>query len=397
MNVITTNEALAEICERVAHHPFVTVDTEFLRETTFWPKLCVIQLASPDEAVAIDALSPDLDLEPFFVLMRNTAVLKVFHAARQDLEIIWKMSGSVPAPLFDTQVAAMVCGYGDQVSYEQLAGSLAGARIDKTSRFTDWSRRPLTEAQIEYALADVTHLRTVYLKLAQRLEKTGRAYWLDEEMAILSAPSTYEQKPAEAWLRLRNRARKPRDLAIIMELAEWREAEAQTRDVPRSRVLKDDTIAEIATAAPATSEQLGRMRTLPNGFERSKAGAEILAAVARGLARDPATLPAVERARGLTNGASATVQLLKVLLQSVSEKTHVAVKLIASVEELEAIAMDDLADVPALKGWRHDLFGAKALELKNGLMALAIRGGRVELVPVGDAFAAGSAAAHADV
>jgi ribonuclease D len=301
----------------------------------------------------------------------------VFHAARQDIEIIWKMSGSTPQPLFDTQVAAMVCGFGDQVSYEQLAGSLAGAKIDKSSRFTDWSRRPLTEAQTVYALADVTHLRTVYKKLATKLEKSDRTQWLSEEIAFLTAIETYEQKPENAWLRLRSRARKPRDLAILMELAAWRETEAQARDVPRSRVLKDDTLLDVALAAPDSIEALGRLRSVPQGYERSKTGLDIVNCVTRVLERDPATWPRAERDRPVTNGASAVVQLLKVLLQSVSERHHVASKMIATVDELEQIASDDNANVPSLKGWRFDLFGQQALDLKAGRLALSAENGRI--------------------
>jgi ribonuclease D len=377
MSLITTSADLAALCERLSAHPYVTVDTEFLRETTFWPKLCVIQLASDDEAAAIDALADGIDLTPFLDLMRNPAILKVFHAARQDIEIIWKMSGSTPQPLFDTQVAAMVCGFGDQVSYEQLAGSLANAKIDKSSRFTDWSRRPLTEAQTVYALADVTHLRTVYKKLASKLEKSDRAQWLSEEISFLSAVETYEQKPENAWLRLRSRARKPRDLAVLMELAAWREQEAQSRDVPRSRVLKDDTLLDVAMAAPDSIEALGRLRTIPQGYERSKTGVDIVACVTRVLERDPTTWPRPERDRPATNGANAVVQLLKVLLQSVSERHHVASKMIATVDELEQIASDDNADVPSLKGWRFELFGQQALDLKAGRVALSAENGRV--------------------
>ncbi len=287
MSLITTTEELAALCGRLASFPEVMVDTEFLRETTFWPKLCVIQLASDAEAAAIDALADGIDLKPFIDLMLNPQVTKVFHAARQDIEIIWRLCGETPKPLFDTQVAAMVCGYGDQASYEQLASSLAGAQIDKSSRFTDWSRRPLSEAQIAYALADVTHLRTVHKKLAARLVKTGRGDWLDEEIAFLTAVETYEQKPENAWQRLRTRVRKPRDLAILMELCAWREREAQGKDVPRSRVLKDDTIIDVATSAPTTVEALGRLRSIPQGYERSRTGADILAAVERALALDP--------------------------------------------------------------------------------------------------------------
>jgi ribonuclease D len=354
------------------------VDTEFLRETTFWPKLCVVQLASDDEAAAIDALSPDIDLAPFLDLMLNPDVTKVFHAARQDIEIIWKLSGDTPKPLFDTQVAAMVCGYGDQVSYEQLASSLAGARIDKSSRFTDWSRRPLSEAQIDYALADVTHLRAVHRKLAARLEKTGRSDWLDEEIAFLTSPDTYEQKPENAWQRLRTRVRKPRDLAILMELASWRETEAQTKDVPRSRVLKDDTLVDVAVSAPTTVEALGRLRTIPQGYERSRTGADLIACVQRGIEREPATLPPISRDRPQNGQAQATVQLLKVLLQAVSERHQVASKMIATVDELEEIAASNDTDVPALRGWRRKLFGEAALELKAGRLALMVEGGRVQ-------------------
>ncbi|MGL5116792.1 MAG: ribonuclease D [Beijerinckiaceae bacterium] len=381
MSLITTSEELAALCARLSEQPYVTVDTEFLRETTFWPKLCVIQLASEDEAFAVDSLAPGIDLSPFIALMRNPAVVKVFHAARQDIEIIWKMSGDTPKPLFDTQVAAMVCGFGDQASYEQLAGSLAGAKIDKSSRFTDWSRRPLTPAQIDYAVADVTHLRVVYKKLAAKLEKTGRNGWLEEELAFLTAPETYEQKPENAWLRLRSRMRKPRDVAVLMELAAWRETEAQTKDVPRSRVLKDDTLVDVALSAPTTIEALGRLRTIPQGYERSRTGLDLIACVERGIARDPKTLPDMDRERGAPNGG-AVVQLLKVLLQAVTEKQQVAPKMIATVEDLEAIARDDEAEVPALAGWRRELFGSAALDLKAGRLSLAIEEGKVAVKPV---------------
>ncbi len=383
MSLITSTADLAALCGRLAQHPFITVDTEFLRETTFWPKLCVVQLASDEEAAAIDALADGLDLTPFLDLMRNPDVLKVFHAARQDIEIIWKLCGDTPKPLFDTQVAAMVCGFGDQVSYEQLAASLAGARIDKSSRFTDWSRRPLSEAQIEYALADVTHLRTIYKKLEAKLQKGNRTHWLHEEISFLTAQETYEQKPENAWLRLRSRARKPRDLALLMELSAWREREAQSRDVPRSRVLKDDTLVDIAIAAPTTIEALGRLRTIPQGYERSKTGQDILACVQTVLAADPATYPKPERDRPMSNGAGAVVQLLKVLLQSISERHQVAAKMIATMDELESIAGDDAADVPALKGWRRELFGAAALDLKAGKLALAVENGRVTVRTTG--------------
>jgi len=376
MSLITTSQDLAAACERIARHSFVTVDTEFLRETTFWPKLCVIQLASDDEAMAVDALAEGLDLTPVFDLMANPAIVKVFHAARQDIEIVWNLAKMVPAPLFDTQVAAMVCGFGDQVSYGELVQAVCKIPVDKSSRFTDWTRRPLSEAQITYALADVTHLRDVYRWLSARLEKTGRTSWLADEMQTLTSASTYEQHPDNAWERLRNRARKPRDLAVLMEIAAWREREAQSRDVPRSRVLKDDIMIEIALAAPRTADLLGQLRSFPRGMERARTGVDILAAIERGLARDPKTLPRIERERR-SNGGGATVELLKVLLRQVSERHGVAAKMIATVDDLEAIASDDRAKVAAMSGWRRELFGAKALELKQGRLALTVEEGKV--------------------
>ncbi len=376
MTLISTTKDLTAVCRRLAAHPFVTVDTEFLRETTFWPRLCVVQLASEEEAVAIDAMAEGLDLAPFFELMADERLTKVFHAARQDLEIIWNLAKLIPAPLFDTQVAAMVCGFGDQVSYGDLVKTITKVTIDKSSRFTDWSRRPLLPAQAEYAIADVTYLRDIYRFLCTKLDETGRIGWLDDEMAILTSPSIYEQHPENAWERFRNRIRKPRDLAVLMEVAAWRESEAQTRDVPRSRVLKDDIMIEIVLAAPKTPEAMGNLRAFPRGMDRSRAGAEILAAIERGLARDPKTLPKLDRER--RNGCNgATVELLRVLLRHVSESHGVAAKMIASVEDLEAIAADDHAKVAALTGWRRELFGAQALELKHGRLALTVEKGKV--------------------
>jgi ribonuclease D len=376
MSLISTTKELAAVCRRIAAHPYVTVDTEFLRETTFWPRLCVVQMASEEEAVAIDAMAEGLDLAPFFELMADERLTKVFHAARQDLEIIWNLARLIPAPLFDTQVAAMVCGFGDQVSYGDLVKTVTNVTLDKSSRFTDWSRRPLLPAQAEYAIADVTYLRDIYRFLRVKLDETGRIGWLADEMAILTSPSIYEQHPENAWERFRNRVRKPRDLAVLMEVAAWRESEAQTRDVPRSRVLKDDVMIELVLAAPKTPEALGNLRAFPRGMERSRAGAEILAAIARGLARDPKTLPKIDRERR-NGGNGATVELLRVLLRHVSESHGVAAKMIASAEDLEAIAADDHADVPALTGWRRDLFGAQALELKHGRLALTVENGKV--------------------
>ncbi|MGJ4928300.1 ribonuclease D [Bradyrhizobium sp. HKCCYLS2038] len=376
MDLITTTADLAAACARLAHHPVITVDTEFLRETTYYPLLCVVQMASPDEALVIDALADGIDLTPFFDLMANEKVLKVFHAARQDIEIIWHRANIVPHPIFDTQVAAMVLGYGDSIAYDQLVERITGHRPDKTHRFTDWSRRPLSKEQVHYAEADVTHLRDVFAALDADLKKRKRSDWVSEEMEILTSPKTYDFHPERAWERLKTRVRKPKELAVLMEVAAWREQEAQSRDVPRSRVLKDDAVGDIATHAPTSIERLGTLRSLPKGFERSKWGADIVAAVQRGLARDPASLPKLEKPRNNSNGA-AIVELLKVLLRMTSERHAVASKVIATVDDLEQIAADDAADVAALQGWRRELFGEAALALKHGKLALAIEKGRV--------------------
>jgi ribonuclease D len=379
MSLITTTEALAAVCDRMGKHAFVTVDTEFLRETTYYPLLCVAQMATDDEAVVIDALAPGIDLKPFFALMTNENVIKVFHAARQDIEILWNMGKTIPHPIVDSQVAAMVLGYGDSISYDQLVQRITGDVLDKSNRFTDWTRRPLSDAQIKYALSDVTHLRAVYEKLAADLEKRKRTNWVEAEMNVLTSPETYRMDPANAWERLKTRVRKPKELAVLMEVAAWREREAQTRDVPRSRVLKDDVLGDIATQAPTTIEKLGHLRSLPKGFERSRWGDAIVEAVQRGLERDPKTLPRFERFRPAQN-AAATVELLKVLLRMTAESHAVAAKVIATVDDLDRIASDDDADVPAMKGWRRELFGEKALALKHGKLALAVEKGRVVTV-----------------
>ena len=376
MEPITTTKELVAACTRFSKHDFITVDTEFLRETTYFPILCVAQLASADEAVVVDALAPDIDLAPFFDLMGDDHVLKVFHAARQDIEIVWHRAKTIPHPLFDTQVAAMVLGHGDSISYDQLVQRITGDTLDKSNRFTDWTRRPLSEAQLSYAVSDVTHLREVYLALVADLGRRGRADWMDDEMEVLTSPDTYRMDPDRAWLRLKTRARKPKELAVLIEVAAWREREAQNRDVPRSRVLKDETIGDIAVQTPTTPERLAGLRSLPKGFERSKWGEGILEAVRRGIERDPKTLPRSERPKNVPNGA-ATVELLKVLLRMTSENHGVAAKVIATVDDLEQIAGDDDADVGALKGWRRELFGERALALKHGKLALSIQRGRV--------------------
>jgi ribonuclease D len=379
MQPITTTAELADACARMARYPFVTVDTEFLRESTYYPKLCVAQIASTDEAVVVDALAEGLDLAPFFALMASKDVLKVFHAARQDIEICWHEAGIIPHPVIDTQIAAMVLGYGDSVSYDQLVQRITGDTLDKSHRFTDWTRRPLSAAQLAYAVSDVTHLRDVYLRLCAELEERGRGDWMHEEMNTLTSPDTYRFEPEHAWERLKTRVRKPKELAVLIEVAAWREREAQERDVPRGRILKDDVVGDIAIQAPTTIERLGSLRSLPRGFERSKWGEAIAAAVKRGLARDPKTLPRLEPSKRAING-QATVELLKVLLRMTAERHGVAAKVIATVNDLDRIAADDDADVPALSGWRRELFGEKALALKQGRLSLAIDRGRVVTV-----------------
>ncbi|MBI1208363.1 MAG: ribonuclease D [Azospirillum sp.] len=380
MTVITTTAELTDLRDRLAGCGFITVDTEFIREKTYWAQLCLVQIGSPVEAVAIDPLAPGIDLAPLIDLMDDPTILKVFHAARQDIEIFHHLTGRVPAPLFDTQVAAMVCGFGDSVSYETLVTKLAGARLDKSSRFTDWSHRPLTERQLTYALADVIHLRTVYEKLNQRLAKTGRAHWLAEEMALLTDGATYRMVPEDAWTRLRVRNAKPRLRAILRELAAWREREAQGRDLPRGRVLRDEGLLEIAAHAPTTVDELSRTRGLGRGFAEGRQGAEIMAAVRRGLAIPDAELPREEGTNETPPGAAPVVELLRVLLKLKSDDHHVASKLIASTSDLEKIAVDDDASVPALSGWRRELFGEDAIQLKHGRLALAVGQNRIRLV-----------------
>jgi ribonuclease D len=382
MNLITDSAALAAFCERQKGADYIAIDTEFMRERTYWPILCLVQVAGPDEAVAIDALAPGIDLKPLLDLMADPATLKLFHAARQDLEIFFHLSGAVPEPLFDTQVAAMVCGFGDSVSYETLVRKLAGAQLDKASRFTDWSHRPLTERQIKYALEDVTHLRTVYERMQQRLTTNGRASWFSEEMAALADAALYRTEPAEAWHRFRLRGRADsRFLAVLRALAAWREAAAQQRDLPRGRILRDEALIEIASHAPQRVEALARTRGLAKGIAEGRMGKEILDAVAQGLA-DPDPPPAVAQKAQNPPGLGPLVELLRVLLKQRCEDFEVAQKLVASADDLEAIAADDKAEVPALHGWRREVFGGDALALKHGTLALTAGRGRIELVPL---------------
>jgi ribonuclease D len=381
MQVITRSDELADACTQLGRAPFVAIDTEFMREQTFWPKLCLIQMASNGTEVLVDSLAPGIDLTPFFDLMTNERVLKVFHSARQDVEIIHHLAGAIPHPIFDTQVAAMVCGFGEAVSYSMLVKRMLNRNLDKTSRFTDWSRRPLSERQLTYALGDVTHLRDLYPKLSAQLDRSERASWLNEEMAVLTDPATYELHPEQAWKRLKMRIKTPKALAVLMELAAWREREAQSQDVPRSRILKDEALYDIASQTPRTPEDLGSLRTLHNGFARSARGRAVLDAVTRGLERDPQTVPPIQRGEPMPPEAQAVVDLLRVLLKATAGRHGVAPKLIATSDELEEIARAGDIDVPVLRGWRRKLFGDDALALKRGELALVIRKGEVAVLP----------------
>jgi ribonuclease D len=382
MSPITTTAELEAFCARLAGQPFVAVDTEFMRETTYWPKLCLIQAASPDAEAVIDPLAADLDLAPLLAVLADPAIAKVFHAARQDVEIFNNL-GVIPVPLFDTQVAAMAAGFGEQIAYDALVRQMLRLDLDKSSRFTDWARRPLSDAQLEYALADVTHLARLYPILRSRLEESGRLEWVREEMRALTDPALYDVSPQNAWKRLRPKRQSGRYLAVFRAVAAWRERTAQARDQPRGRILKDEAIDELASQAPTDLEALGRLRGVPKGFGGSRFGAEIVEIVGAALKDPEAQAPAQERARPPANpAAGAVVELLKVLLKARAEETSVAPKLIATVADLEKIATDDDADTPALEGWRRKAFGEDALRLKRGELALVLDGARVRVVEV---------------
>jgi ribonuclease D len=383
MTPITTTAELARFCERLKGQPFVAVDTEFMRETTYWPKLCLIQAAAPNAHAVIDPLAEGMDLEPFLVVLRDESILKVFHAARQDVEIFNNLQ-AMPRPLFDTQVAGMAAGFGEQIAYDALVRQMLRIDIDKSSRFTDWSRRPLSQAQLEYALADVTHLAELYPKLRDRLEKEGRLAWVNDDMASLVDPSNYDTDPDNAWKRLRPRKHAAKYLAVFRAVAAWRERTAQTRDQPRPRILKDEAIDEIATQAPTDNDALNRLRGVPKGFAGSKFAPDLLETVKAALAHPEAHAPTVEKLSrpAPQPAAGAVVELLKVLLKARAEEAGVASKLIATVADLEKIAADDAADTQALQGWRREAFGADALKVKRGELALVLDGARVRVVEV---------------
>ena len=378
MSLVTTTAELERFVAAARAEPHVAIDTEFMRDRTYWPQLCLVQIATSERAVAIDALAPDLDLAPLAELLLDAGVLKVFHACRQDMEIFYRLlGGRLPGPVFDTQVAAMVCGLGEEISYEGLVARLLGRRLDKTQRFVDWSRRPLAEAQLRYALADVVHLREVYEKLRARVLAMGRMEWVHEELANLLDPALYEQRPEDAWKRLKLRSRDPRFVALVQELAAWRERRAQEKDVPRNRILRDDLLLEIAAARPTTPEALARLeRVRLDAASRH----EVLEIVRRVLARPESDLPRLPRPERTPPGIGAVVDLLRVLLKVCCEEHEVTQRLVAASADLEALAKDDHAPVPALRGWRRQVFGERALALKHGKIALALRGRRVEIV-----------------
>ena len=379
MKLITTTDELAAFCKPLADTEFVAVDTEFMREMTYWPKLCLAQVAGPDDAAAIDTLAEGIDLAPLDELMLNPKVLKVFHAARQDLEIFYLRLQKVPGPLFDTQVAAMVCGHGEAASYESLATRLAKAKIDKSSRFTDWSRRPLSERQITYALSDVTHLRVVYEKLKKQLDKTGRFSWIAEEMAVLNDPATYRADPEQAWRRLKPRGASPRVMAILKEVAAWRERTAQRIDIPRQRLLRDEQLLEISAHAPKSIEELAATRGLGRGFAEGWQGRELMEAIERARALPESELPVRDRAPEQIRAPGAIVDLLRTLLRLKAEQAGVAGRLVASADELDRLAAGK-RDIAALKGWRQDVFGGDAVDLIEGRLALALAGDQPKLI-----------------
>lgn len=380
MQPITTTNELVALCDRLKTAEFVTVDTEFLRDNSYYSKLCLIQIADDEGAAAIDPLAENIDLAPFFDLMANTDVVKVLHACRQDLEIFVNMVNQLPTPIFDTQVAAMVCGFGDSVGYETLVNKLANGQLDKSARYTDWSKRPLSDAQLSYALGDVTFLRTIYRKLKKDLEKTGREAWVEEEMAPFKDTSLYVVEPQDAWKRLKVRTNKPRFLGILQSLAEWREIEAQQRDIPRNRVAKDETLFEIAAHPPKDSKQLDRIRGVPNGFSRSRAGKGLMGALESGLNLPESELPQVERAKPRP-ATPPMADLLKVLLKIKCEQARVATRMVASAQELEAWAAEpNKTDLRAFHGWRDDIFGKDARKLMRGDLALTANRGNIEVV-----------------
>lgn len=380
MRLLTTTSELNQACAQLQTSRYVTIDTEFLREKTFWPKLCLIQIAMPGFEALIDPLAGNIDMSGFFEILKNPDILKVMHGCRQDIEIFHKEAGIIPSPMMDTQVMAMVCGYGDSISYETLVKRIAQGTIDKSSRFTDWSRRPLNNNQLTYALADVTYLRDIFENLENDLKKTGRLAWLTEEMDFLTNPETYNQSPENAWKRLKYQDKRPHIMGVVIELAKWREIQAQTRDLPRNRILKDDAIREIALQNPIKPEDFDKMRSVPTGFISSRNAAGLMEAIEAGRKLTKKDLPPAPPVFDNRPGIGPLVDLLKVLLKYCCEENQVAPKLIANVTDLERIASDDNPDVKCMEGWRKDVFGAAAMDLKNGRLALASENDRILII-----------------
>lgn len=385
MTIITETTALKALCKTLAQNDFITIDTEFLREKTYYPKLCLVQLSGPNkEPYAVDPLAEGIDLSPLYKLLENPNVLKVFHAGRQDLEIFYNLTGKVVTPFFDTQIAAMVCGYGDSIGYENIVRQISGGTIDKSSQFTDWSLRPLSDKQLAYALDDVTYLCDVYLSLQSELEKRDRTKWVLQEEEILSAPATYQNDPYKAWERIKIKSPKSRSLAVLRELAAWREKEAQKRDIPKNWVMRDDALSAIAGNPPKDTKALAKTRNISDDLAHGKAGKAILQAVEKALSSDKETWPKVIKKKPLSPTSLAIVDILKMLLKIQSAEHEVAPKIIANVSDLEELAQNDNADIPALKGWRREVFGNDALALKRGELAIGFKNGKITKLPVCD-------------
>ena len=383
MSILQTSKDIADFCNKLSGEEFITIDTEFLREKTYYPKLCLVQLSGPDkEARAIDPLMDDIDLSPLYDLLANEKVLKVFHSGRQDLEIFYNMTGKVVEPIFDTQVAAMVCGFGDSISYEKLVNNITDGKVDKSSQFTDWSARPLTDKQLNYALGDVTHLCDIYLHLKDVLDKRGRTKWVLQEDKILSDPATYENDPYKAWERVKIRSPKAKNLAILREVAAIREKQAQKRNIPKSWVFRDEVIASIAVQAPTNKKQLAKIRNMPKDIAEGRLGEKLLAAVETALASPQSEWPQPTQRKHIPPQITCVVDVLKMLLKITSTENEVASKLIANSNDLEAIAMDDNANVPALKGWRREIFGEDALAIKHGKLAIGLKDGQITKFPI---------------
>ena len=385
MPIITKSDDVAAFCKELSVHEFVTIDTEFLREKTYYPKLCLVQLSGPDKkARAIDPLVEGIDLSPLFELLANKNILKVFHSGRQDLEIFYNLTGAVVQSFFDTQIAAMVCGYGDSVGYENIVRQVSGYQVDKSSQFTNWSIRPLSDKQITYALGDVTHLCDVYLHLKAELEKRGRTEWVAQEERILNNPDTYANDPYKAWERIKIKSPKAKSLAVLRELAAWREMQAQKRDIPKTWVMRDDALSDMANQAPQNKNQLAKIRNVSKEMAEGKTGVQLLKVIAKGLETPRDTWPVPKRKASLSQGAMAMVDILKMLLKVQSAVHDVAPKVIASAADIEAIAQDDNADVPALEGWRKDVFGEGALAVKHGKLAIGLKDGKITVFKIAD-------------